>query len=153
MAQWLKNLPEMQETWVWSLGWEDPLEEGMATHSSILAWRIPWMEEPGEDPIQYMGSQNRTQLSMHTGLLACFLSLEASLILTTICPCRGTSCLYMHVLMHSLFLSHNINMLDTWHLCSDFYLQLRKIFMVVKNKQNRILMELVGTIHVFSHFI
>jgi len=37
----VKNPPEMQETWVWSLGWEDPLEEGMATHSSILAWRIP----------------------------------------------------------------------------------------------------------------
>ena len=46
----VKNLPtmyEMQETWVWSLGGEDPLEEGMATHSSIVAWRIPWTEEPG----------------------------------------------------------------------------------------------------------
>ena len=41
MAQTVKNLPAMQETWVQSLGWEDPLEEGMATHSSILAWRIP----------------------------------------------------------------------------------------------------------------
>ena len=40
-----KNPPAMQETWVWSLGWEDPLEKGMATHSSILAWRIPWTEE------------------------------------------------------------------------------------------------------------
>ena len=50
VAQWVKNPPamqEMQETWVWSLDWEDPLEEGMATHSSILAWRIPWTEEPG----------------------------------------------------------------------------------------------------------
>ena len=43
----VKNLPAMQETWVQSLGWEDPLEKGMATHSSILAWRIPWTEEPG----------------------------------------------------------------------------------------------------------
>ena len=42
----VKNLPAMQETWVWSLGWEDPLEEGMATHSSIFVWRIPWTEEP-----------------------------------------------------------------------------------------------------------
>jgi len=41
MAQMVKNPPAMQETWVWSLGWEDPLEEGMATHSSILVWRIP----------------------------------------------------------------------------------------------------------------
>ena len=43
----VKNLPAMQETQVLSLGWEDPLQEGMATHSSILAWKIPWTEEPG----------------------------------------------------------------------------------------------------------
>ena len=43
----IKNLPAMQETRVGSLGWEDPLEKEMATHSSILAWRIPWTEEPG----------------------------------------------------------------------------------------------------------
>jgi len=42
LAQLIKNLPAMRETWVWSLGWEDPLEKGKATHSSILAWRIPW---------------------------------------------------------------------------------------------------------------
>ena len=47
VAQRLKCLPAVQETWVLSLGWEDPLEKEMATHSSILAWRIPWMEEPG----------------------------------------------------------------------------------------------------------
>ena len=47
MAQLVKNLPAMQETQVRSLGWEDPLEKGTATHSSILAWRIPWTEEPG----------------------------------------------------------------------------------------------------------
>ena len=46
MAQRVKHLPAVQETRVQSLGWEDPLEEGMATHSSILAWRIPWIEEP-----------------------------------------------------------------------------------------------------------
>ena len=46
VAQTVKNLRAMWETWVRSLGWEDPLEEGMATHSSIVAWRIPWMEEP-----------------------------------------------------------------------------------------------------------
>ena len=47
VAQRLKHLPVMRETWVRSLGWEDPLEKEMATHSSILAWRIPWTEEPG----------------------------------------------------------------------------------------------------------
>ena len=46
MAQVVKNLPTMQETWVLSLGWEDPLEEGMEIHSSNLAWGIPWTEEP-----------------------------------------------------------------------------------------------------------
>ena len=47
VAPVVKNLPAMQETWVQSLGWEDPLEKGTAIHSSILAWRIPWTEEPG----------------------------------------------------------------------------------------------------------
>ena len=46
VPQTVKNSPAMWETWVRSLGWEDPLEEGVATHSSILAWRIPWTEEP-----------------------------------------------------------------------------------------------------------
>ena len=50
VAQWVKNLPAMQETqdmWIQSLGWEDPLEEEMVTHSNILAWKTPWTEEPG----------------------------------------------------------------------------------------------------------
>ena len=47
VAQMVKNLPALQETWVQSLSREDTLEKGMATHSSILAWRIPWIEEPG----------------------------------------------------------------------------------------------------------
>ena len=55
MAQTVKNLPAVQEIWVPSLVWEDHLEKGMATYSSILAWRIPWIEEPGE--LQCMESQ------------------------------------------------------------------------------------------------
>ena len=55
VAQRLKHLPAMQETWVQSLGQEDPLEKEMATHSSILTWRIPWTEEP--DRLQSTGSQ------------------------------------------------------------------------------------------------
>ena len=47
MAQMVKNLPAMQETWIRSLGWEDPLEKGVVTHPSILAWRTPWTEDPG----------------------------------------------------------------------------------------------------------
>ena len=55
VAQMVKNPPAMWETWVCPLGWEDPLEKGMATHSSILTWRIPWTEEPGG--ILSMGSR------------------------------------------------------------------------------------------------
>ena len=55
VAQTVKHLPAMQETWVRSLGWEDLLEKEMATHSSTLAWKIPWMEEPGR--LQSIGSQ------------------------------------------------------------------------------------------------
>ena len=55
MAQMVKSPPVMQETWVRFLGQEDPLEEGVATHSSILAWRVPWTEEPGG--LQSMGLQ------------------------------------------------------------------------------------------------
>ena len=61
MAQTIKNLPEMQETLVQSLCREDLLEKKMVTHSSILAWRIPWTEEPGG--LQPMGSQSQTRLS------------------------------------------------------------------------------------------
>ena len=57
----VKNLPAMWETWVWSLGQEDPMEKGMATHSSVLAWRISWTEEP--DGLQSIGLQSWTQLS------------------------------------------------------------------------------------------
>ena len=59
----IKNPPAMQETqetWVQSLGWEVPLEEGMATHSTVLAWRIPWTEEPGR--LQSMESQSQNNL-------------------------------------------------------------------------------------------
>ena len=55
VAQMVRCLPTMQETWVRSLGWDDLLEKEMTTHSSILAWKIPWMEEPGR--LQSMGSQ------------------------------------------------------------------------------------------------
>ena len=55
MAQLVKNLPAMRETWVQPLGWEDPLEKGKATHSSVLAGKIPWTEDPGA--LQSMGLQ------------------------------------------------------------------------------------------------
>ena len=64
MAQTVKRLPEMRETWVRSLGREDPLEKEMATHSSTLVWKSPWTEERGG--LQSVGSPSQTQLSDST---------------------------------------------------------------------------------------
>ena len=61
VAQTVKNLLALKETWVWFLGWGDPLKKGVATHSSILTWRIPWAEKPGG--LQSMGLQSQTRLS------------------------------------------------------------------------------------------
>ena len=63
VAQSVEN-PAIWETWIQSLGWKDPLEEGITTHSNSLAWRIPWTEEPGG--LQSMGLQNWTRLSKHS---------------------------------------------------------------------------------------
>ena len=74
VTQMVKNLcavQEMKEMWVQSLDWKDPLQKGIATHSNILAWRIPWTEEPGR--LQFMGrkeSDTTEGLTPHTGTLA-----------------------------------------------------------------------------------
>ena len=68
VAQMVRCLPAVWETWVQSLGWEDPLEKEMATHCSILAWKIPWTEDPVG--LQSMGSQSRTRLSNFTFFLS-----------------------------------------------------------------------------------
>ena len=88
VAQMVKNLPAMLETWVQSLGWEDPLENGMATHSSILAWRIPWADEPGG--LQSMGSQRMSGTTERLTLLlhfqdSCFIY-STFLLVTQPCP-------------------------------------------------------------------
>ena len=81
VAQTVKHLPTMWETQVQSLGWEDPLEKEMATHSSILAWKIPWTEDPGR--LQSVGSQRVghdwvTSLHFHLSELAMWKSLDTS---------------------------------------------------------------------------
>ena len=71
VTQTVKNLPAIWKTWVWSLGWKDPLEKGMATHNSILAWRMPWTGEPGG--LRSMGSQRvRHDWVTNTFTLSCF---------------------------------------------------------------------------------
>ena len=79
VAQTIKNPPAMWETWVQSLGWKDSLEEGMATHSSILPWRIPWTKEPGR--LQPMGLQRAGQDSDRTTTkpVVCVCSLNCTL--------------------------------------------------------------------------
>ena len=75
VAQTVNNIPAIQEIWVWSLGWEESQEKGMATHSRILAWRTSWTEEP--DRLQSMGVQSQTRLSnqhFHSLQSACVLS-------------------------------------------------------------------------------
>ena len=70
VVQWLKNPSAMEETWVRPLGQEDPLEEGMETHSNILAWRIPWTEEPDGQQFMWLQRVGHTeatyQVHMHT---------------------------------------------------------------------------------------
>ena len=65
MAQTVKHLSTMRETWVQSLGWEDPLEKEMAIHSSTIAWKIPWTEEPGYSPWGHKESDTTERLHFH----------------------------------------------------------------------------------------
>ena len=69
VPQMVKNLPAMEETQVWSLGWEDLLEKGIATHSLIPAWRIPWTEEPGG--VQSMGQKELDTTDRFSCMLGC----------------------------------------------------------------------------------
>ena len=79
IAQLVKNLPAMQETWVQSLGWEDPLEKGKAVHSSILAWRIPWTVYGAEKSQTWLSNFHFALLSVSVFLLLCFLPREGPL--------------------------------------------------------------------------
>ena len=103
----VKHLPTLRETRVWALGREDPLEKEMATHSSTLAWKIPWIEEPGR--LQSMGSQSRTRLSDFTSLhFMQYCSLQHQTLLplpvttTTGCCCRfsSVSSFFLELFLH-----------------------------------------------------
>ena len=82
VAQLVKNPPAMQQTWVQSLGWEDPLKEGMATHSSMLAWRIPWIEERGGLYSSWGRKESDTteQLSTQHSCYTCNLSKKCTVV-------------------------------------------------------------------------
>ena len=110
IAQSVKNLPTVQNTWVQSLGWEDPLEKEMATHSSILAWRIPWTEDPSG--LQSMGSQRVGHDS-----LALFLHCDFNHILVISCLFAKKNFRLHLCLLHILLL---YCMTSTWHIGSYF---------------------------------
>ena len=99
VAQRVKHLPAMQETQVRSLSWEDALEKEMATHSSVLAWRIPWTEEPGG--LQSTGSQSRTGLSDFT-------------FTSWYCGCSGEILILGRCLLKYLGITQ-----DVWKNCHD----------------------------------
>ena len=105
VAQTVNYLPTMQETQTWSLDWEDPLEKEMATHSSTLAWKIPWTEERGR--LQSMGSQSRTWQSYFT-----FLPLWLTPNYFFSCYCQ-LNCFIIFLLNCSLLMYRNT---------TDFYL-------------------------------
>ena len=122
----VKNYPAIQETQVRSLGWEDPLEEGMATHSSILAWRIPWTEEPGG--LQYIGvckeSDMTERLSMHIYVYI------YTRIYMCVCVCV---CVCIHVLGRIFHMKQN----SAWQLVSAqqydlFLLNIIIVFLIKK---------------------
>ena len=106
MAQTVKNPPAVRETWVQSLGWEDPLEKGMTTHSSILAWRIPWTEELGGYSPWGCKELDTTERLTHTRMcvyIYMYMSvLLSQLILSSLSPVVSTSLLSTSL---SLFLS------------------------------------------------
>ena len=85
-------MQEMQEVWVLSLGWEDPLEAGMATHSSVLAWRVPWTEDPHRP--QSMGSRLSDLAGRHTDWSCCYelAAYEMRLEGKFPCSCPGLTC-------------------------------------------------------------
>ena len=87
VAQMVKSLPAMQETQVPSLGWENPLEKGMATHCSTLAWKTPRTEEPGGP--QSMGSQSDRTERLHSHLLSGFAAFLLTMVLRICNDCCG----------------------------------------------------------------
>ena len=109
VAQMVKNLPAMRETWVQFLGWEDPLEEGTAAHSIILAWSSPWTEEAGW--LQSMGSQRVRHDWVTTYTQHIHYEMTISINLITICP-------------HVSFYINNTMTKNTYSLCCKSYPQI-----------------------------
>ena len=107
VAQSVKNLPAVWEMWVWPLGWEDPLEKEMATHSSVLAWRTPWTEHPGG--LKSMGSKSQTRLSdSHFHFSQCLILSVYDCV--CVCVLAAQSCPTLcHSLLPAIFPTQELN--------------------------------------------
>ena len=119
VAQMVKNLPAMQETWVQSLGQEDSLEKEMATHSSILAWRIPWTEESGGSIVlgsQWVGQNWATNTSLYWYLSTIYLNFLQKILSILLKKKNSSSCLS---LWYSISLESAIFLLLYWFLPFD----------------------------------
>ena len=127
-------MQEMQETWVWSLGWEDPLEEEMATHSSILAWKISWTEELGE--LHFMGSQSRTWQSTQRNMM-CVLQSMVSYIWGYVdpvwCPAGILHLVDAHVVLLTKYF-----MFHLWLLLASLWLEVRTCSFLTFGVPNRL---------------
>ena len=127
MAQRLKCLPGMRETQIWSLGWEDPLEKEMATHSRTLAWRIPWREEPGR--LQSTGLQSQTRLSDFIFFMSEYIISVRCIYLSLPFPSIFTF-MYHMCFIHVSHLEHRFDENEDFCTCPVLYLQLLKDFLV-----------------------
>ena len=108
MTQLVKNLPAMKETHVWSLGWEDPLEKEIATHSSIFAWRIPWTEELGYSPCDHKDLDMTVQLTGEQKRRMHFKLLQNKLALSSTCRFTDLSTLSCpNLVAHSISFTWN----------------------------------------------
>ena len=131
----VRNLPAMRETWVPSLAWEDPLEKGMATHSSILAWIIPWTEEPGK--LQFMGSQrvghNWVTFSFTFHFIIKLLKFVTLWTVVHQAPLSGKSTeVDCHFLLQGIFLiqGSNLDLLHCWQIL--YHLNCREVHKLLK---------------------
>ena len=105
VAQLVKNPPAMQETWVRSLGWEDPLEKGKATYSGILAWRIPWtVQSMGHKELDMTEQLSLIHIYVYIYILLKFFSTVVYYKIVNIFPCATKSLLLIYILYSSLYL-------------------------------------------------
>ena len=130
VAQLVKNLPAMRKTWVWSLGWEDPLEKGKAAHSSILAWRIPWTTVHGvtesdmtEGLSLHFQEAHGKMLALLANQCSCITPVSSSVVKWS-CLCGSVSAFPLLVRIPVILDWRSILFISTNYICKDPYFQI-----------------------------